>query len=208
MDKFWNITIDFLTKINQFIPLVAVLWAGIGVLGIVLILGITGCVLRKRLVPQWLIWSYFICATIIIFAQANNDIFNVVAYMEVPCLVVLLAYLLRLVFYRRPRYTYVERTVYAREIDKTPVVKNVAEKVETPAVEKATLEEVKEEIEAVKSNDNEVVAEAAEATEETEKDETVEESKAVEEVADETQESETVTEKEVVSSEEPAVSLI
>ena len=164
MDKFWNISVDFLAKVNNFIPLDAVLWAGVGVIGIALILAITGCALRKRLVPQWLIWSYFIFATIIIFAQANNDIFTVMANLEIPCLVVLVCYLLRLVFYRRPRYTYVERAVYSREIDKTPVVKNVAENTATShEVEKPTLEEVKTEI-----KENEVVAteEVAEVAEE------------------------------------------
>ena len=151
MDKIWNMTIDFFAKVNNWIPLVTVLWAGIGLIAVTLALAITGYALRKRLVQQWLIWTYFIFATVLIFAQADGDIFTVVAHMEVPCLVVLLCYLLRLVFYRRPRYTYVERAVYAREIDKTPVVKEVkvknekkddAREVETTVVEEVTVQEV------------------------------------------------------------------
>ena len=154
MEKFWDMTIDFLAKVNTWIPLVTVLWAGLGIIGVVLILAITGYALRKRLVQQWIIWTYFIFATIIIFAQADGDIFTVVAHMEVPCLVVLLCYFLRLVFYRRPRYTYVERAVYAREIDKTPIVKEVkvkdekaentdsAREVETTVVEEVKVDEV------------------------------------------------------------------
>ena len=122
MDKIWDISLEYLTKINLWIPLVAVLWAGIGLVAVTLILAITGCALRKRLVPQWLIWTYFIASTIVIFAQSGNNIFTVVANMEIPCLVVLLCYLFRLVFYRRPRYTYVEQAVYARELAKGRVV--------------------------------------------------------------------------------------
>lgn len=118
MDEIWDKTIDFFAKINSWIPLVAVLWAGIGLVGIVLILSITGCIMRKRLVPQWLLWTYFAFATIIIFAQAEGSLFAVVANLEVPLLVVLLCYILRLFFYRRPRYKYVKETVYAREIAK------------------------------------------------------------------------------------------
>lgn len=130
MEKIWDITVEFLAKINAWIPLVAILWAGIGLVGVVLILAITGAFLRKRLVPQWLIWLYFTFSAIVIFAQANNDIFTVVANMEIPCLVVLLCYVLRLLFTRRPRYTYVEKTVLSREISgkkqSAPVVKDVA----------------------------------------------------------------------------------
>ena len=138
MEKIWNITIEFLAKINMLIPLVSILWAGIGLIGIVLILSIAGCAVRKRLVPQWLIWGYFIFAAIVIFAQANNDIFKVVAYIEVPFLVVLVCYFLRMLFYRRPRYTYVERTVAVREIakkeDKEVAPANVSAINEMPAV--------------------------------------------------------------------------
>lgn len=133
MDKIWDITTEFLAKINVWIPLVTILWAGIGLVGIVLILAVTGCFLRKRLVPQWLIWTYFTFSAIIIFAQANNDIFTVVANLEIPCLVVLLCYLLRLLFYRRPRYTYLEQTVYARKIVKGKLEK--PEEVVTESVE-------------------------------------------------------------------------
>lgn len=142
MDKFWDMTIDFLAKINTWIPLVTVLWAGLGLIGVVLILAIAGCAVRKRLVPQYLIWIYFIFATLIIFAQADGNIFTVVENMEVPCLVVLICYLLRLLFYRRPRYTYVKRAVYAREIDKTPVVKEVKEEKEEKEQKEDTAREV------------------------------------------------------------------
>ena len=139
MDKIWDTTIDFLAKINSWIPLVAVLWAGIGLVGIVLILAITGCIMRKRLVPQWLIWTYFAFAAIIIFAQAEGSLFTVVKNLELPLLVVLLCYILRLLFYRRPRYTYVKEAVYARAVAKGRVVtvKDDADEaeVETEAVE-------------------------------------------------------------------------
>lgn len=109
---------DFLGKINAWIPLVAVLFAGAGLVAVVLILAVTGCALRKRLVPQWLIWTYFIFSTMVIFAHDGSDLATVVADMEIPCLVVLLCYLFRTLFYRRPRYTYVEHTVYARAVAK------------------------------------------------------------------------------------------
>ena len=183
MDKFWDMTIDFLAKINTWIPLATVLWAGLGLIGVVLILAIAGCALRKRLVPQCLIWIYFIFATLIIFAQADGDIFTVVENMEVPCLVVLICYLLRLVFYRRPRYTYVERAVYAREIDKTPVAKEVKEEkeqkedtareVETTVVEEIKINEViTDENQAEVEEDKEADQEKNQAAEEKTKVET------------------------------------
>ena len=223
MEKIWNITIEFLAKINMLIPLVSILWAGIGLVGIVLILSITGCALRKRLVPQWLMWGYFIFAAIVIFAQANNDIFKVVAYIEVPFLVVLVCYFLRMLFYRRPRYTYVERTVAVREIAKNdakeiPAVNNTVV-IETPAAtlveeddainidetiveakaeEENKAEEVTAEVEAV----NEEVAEEEEVTpvmENTVIEPVVEEVSAVEEV----NEIEPVVEENEVQVEEP-----
>ena len=170
MDKFWNMTIDFLAEINTKIPLAMVLWVGLGLIGIVLIWAITGCALRKRLVPQWLIWIYFVFATLIIFAQADGDIFTVVAHMEVPCLVVLICYLLRLVFYRRPRYTYTERTVCVRAIDKTPSAKKVKEnnedvvrEVETTVVEEVKVDEVQtNEVQDVNEDENQDSDEGAE----------------------------------------------
>lgn len=183
MDKFWDMTIDFLAKINTWIPLATVLWAGLGLIGVVLILAIAGCALRKRLVPQCLIWIYFIFATLIIFAQADGNIFTVVENMEVPCLVVLICYLLRLVFYRRPRYTYVERAVYAREIDKTPVAKEIKEEkeqkedtareVETTVVEEIKINEViTDENQAEVKEDKEADQEKNQAAEEKTKVET------------------------------------
>lgn len=127
MDKFWNMTVNFLSKVNTMIPLDAVLWAGVGLIGIVLILAITGCVLRKRLVPNWLIWTYFIFASMVIFAQSGNNMSTVVANLEIPFLAVLISYVLRLAFYRRPRYTYTTRSVTVREIDRTRPVKEVVE---------------------------------------------------------------------------------
>ncbi len=124
MDKVWDLTIEYLAKVNNWIPLVAVLFAGLGLIGVVLILAITGCALRKRLVPNWLIWTYFTFATIIIFAHTGNNLAAVVEAMEVPVLVVLVCYILRTLFYRRPRYTYVREEVYARELAKGRVVKN------------------------------------------------------------------------------------
>ncbi len=124
MDKIWDLTIEYLAKVNNWIPLVAVLFAGLGLIGVVLILAITGCALRKRLVPNWLIWTYFAFATIIIFAHTGNNLAAVVEAMEVPVLVVLVCYILRTLFYRRPRYTYVREEVYARELAKGRVVKN------------------------------------------------------------------------------------
>ncbi len=170
MDKIWDITIDFLGKINTWIPLIAVLWAGIGLIGVVLILAVTGCALRKRLVPNWLIWTYFIFATIVIFAQAENDIFTVVKHIEVPFFVVLLCYVLRSLFYRRPRYTYSERMVCVREIDKTRPVKTetvvesetIVGKVEEPVLaetENDDANEVKFELEAEANKENQTAVE-------------------------------------------------
>ena len=124
MDNIWDLTIEYLAKVNNWIPLVAVLFAGLGLIGVVLILAITGCALRKRLVPNWLIWTYFTFATVIIFAHTGNNLAAVVEAMEVPVLVVLVCYILRTLFYRRPRYTYVREEVYARELAKGRVVKN------------------------------------------------------------------------------------
>ncbi len=123
MEKYWNITIEYLAKVNHWIPLVAVLFAGIGLIGLVLILAITGCAMRKRLVPNWLIWTYFTFATIVIFAHKGNNIAAIVEAIEVPVLVVLACYILRTLFYRRPRYTYVRQEVYARELAKGRVVR-------------------------------------------------------------------------------------
>lgn len=177
MDKIWNITIEFLAKINMLIPLVSILWAGIGLVGIVLILAITGCALRKRLVPQWLIWGYFIFASIIIFAQADNDIFKVVAYIEVPFLVVLLCYFLRMLFYRRPRYTYMERTVQVREIDKNRAAnKKVEEVVVANEVQSSVLSEDEDDEDNSELNIDETIVENKEEAVET----VIEEKKDVE----------------------------
>lgn len=214
MDKIWNITIDFLAKVNTFIPLVAVLWAGLGLIGIVLILAITGCVLRKRLVPNWLMWTYFIFASIIIFAQANNDIFTVVENIEIPFLVVLVCYVLRSVFYRRPRYTFSTRSITVREIDKSRPVKNAVVE-ENPSsaleVEKVDLEPAKENEDLILQTE-EVAEEKVEDTldeveAEAEKEESSESEEVAAEVATEEKEAveETVTEaakEEVVESEE------
>jgi len=201
MDKFWNMTVDFLAKINTWIPLVTVLWAGIGLIGVVLILAITGYVLRKRLVQQWLIWTYFIFATIIIFAQADGDIFTVVAHMEVPSLVVLLCYFLRLVFYRRPRYTYLERTVCVREIDNTPVAKavNVVEKNEDSAreVENTVIEEVKVSETNAEIKD-EVIADNVEIEKNTKEDTQTTEEETEEKVIEEKEEKTSTVEMPVV----------
>ena len=205
MDKFWNITIDFLAKVNTFIPLVAVLWAGIGLIGVVLILAITGCVLRKRLVPNWLMWTYFIFASIIIFAQANNDIFTVVENIEIPFLVVLVCYVLRSVFYRRPRYTFSTRSITVREIDKSRPVKNAVVE-ENPSsaleVEKVDLEPAKENEDLI-SQTEEVAEEKVEDTldeveAETEKEESSESEEVATEVATEGKETATEAAKEEV----------
>lgn len=184
MEKIWDITIDFLGKINTWIPLVAVLWAGIGLVGVVLILAVTGCVLRKRLVPNWLIWTYFIFATIVIFAQAENDIFTVVKHIEVPFLVVLLCYVLRSLFYRRPRYTYSERMVCVREIDKTRPVKT-----ETVVESETSVRKIEEPVLAETENDD-----ANEVKFELEAEANKENQTAVEEVKDEVKVDEAVAE--------------
>ncbi|MBO5229433.1 MAG: hypothetical protein J6B20_01390 [Clostridia bacterium] len=205
MDKIWDITIDFLGKINTWIPLVAVLWAGIGLIGVVLILAITGCALRKRLVPNWLIWTYFIFASIIIFAQADNDIFTVVKHMEVPFLVVLLCYVLRSLFYRRPRYTYSERMVCVREIDKTRPVKTetvvesetIVRKMEEPVLAETesnddVANEVKFELETEANEENQTAVE--EVKEEVKVDEAVAEADNAETKTTESVVAETTTE--------------
>lgn len=141
MSTSWNVTIDFLAKINTWIPLAAVLLAGMGLVAIVLILAICGCIIRKRLVPNWLIWTYFTFATIIIFAHTGNDLAAIIADMEIPVLVVLICYILRTLFYRRPRYTYVRKEVYAREVAKGRAVKMV--KTATEVTENDDAREVK-----------------------------------------------------------------
>ena len=118
MNQCWDKAIEYLTKLNLWIPLSAVLLAGAVLVAIVLILAICGCALRKRLVPNWLIWTYFTFATIIVFAHTGNDLAALVANLEIPVLVVLLCYVLGILIRRRPRYTYVEKSVYARELAK------------------------------------------------------------------------------------------
>ncbi len=118
MNQCWDKAIEYLTKLNLWIPLSAVLLAGAVLVAIVLILAICGCALRKRLVPNWLIWTYFTFATIIIFAHTGNDLAALVTNLEIPVLVVLLCYVLRVLFSRRPRYTYVEKEVYERLLAK------------------------------------------------------------------------------------------
>lgn len=176
MEKIWDITVEYLAKINQWIPLVSILWAGIGLIGVVLILAITGAFMRKRLVPQWLIWTYFTFSTIIIFAHAGNDIFTVVADWEIPCLVVLVCYILRLLICRRPRYTYVEKTVLSREVKGKKQSNPIVNEIET--AEKQISDE----------KENVVVAEAniePEMVEEKTTENAVEDVKAVEEDKDE-----------------------
>lgn len=109
---------ELLGKINAYIPLDAVFWAGVGLVGVVLILAITGCIMRKRLVPHWLIWLYFTFAAIVVWAQDGVTLVNILAYLEYPILVVLVCYLLRLLFYRSPRYTFVKAEVYERYVAK------------------------------------------------------------------------------------------
>ena len=190
MDKFWNMTVNFLSKVNAMIPLDAVLWAGVGLIGIVMILAITGCVLRKRLVPNWLIWTYFIFASMVIFAQSGNNMSTVVANLEIPFLAVLISYVLRSAFYRRPRYTYTTRSVTVREIDRTRPVKEVVE-VKSDAVVEAV-----NSVTATEDDSLEVSTEIVEEQkDENEVDETVNnEAKAEDEVEAETN-AETETDK-------------
>ena len=118
MDKIWDITIEYLAKVNQWIPLVVVLLAGLGIVCLTLFLAIVGCAVRKRLVPHWLIWTYFTFALIVIVAHIGNNLAGIVEAMEIPVIVVLLCYIITIFFYRRPRYVYVEKEVYARELAK------------------------------------------------------------------------------------------
>ncbi len=118
MNLCWDKTLDFLSGLNAWIPLAAVLIAGIGLVAIVLVLALCGCAVRKCLIPHWLIWTYFAFAVIIIFAHTGNNLAAIVADIEIPFLIVLVCYILRALFRRRPRYTYVEKTVYARELAK------------------------------------------------------------------------------------------
>ncbi|MBO4823149.1 MAG: hypothetical protein J5580_01095 [Clostridia bacterium] len=118
MDQLWDKTIRLLAKLNTWIPLSAVLIAGLGLLSVVLILAICGCVLRKRLVPHWLIWTYFTFAIIIIMAHTGNNLAAIVEAVEIPVLIILCCYILLLLFRRRPRYVYVEKNVYERQLAK------------------------------------------------------------------------------------------
>ena len=126
MNQCWDKSLDFLSKLNAWIPLSAVLIAGAGLVALVLILALCGCAVRKCLIPHWLIWTYFAFAVIIIFAHTGNNLAAIVSAIEIPFLIVLVCYILRALFRRRPRYTYVEKTVYARELAKGRVycVKN------------------------------------------------------------------------------------
>lgn len=142
MNNIWDKTIELLGRLNAWIPLSAVLLAGLGLVAVVLILAICGCVLRKRLVPHWLIWTYFTFAVIIIFAHTGNDLAAVVAALEIPVLIVLICYVLYLLFRRRPRYTYVETNVYARQLAKGQVYR-VAADGETIVEEKPAKKEKK-----------------------------------------------------------------
>ena len=158
MDKVWERMIGLLAKVNSYIPLSAVLLAGFGLIGVVLVLAICGCVLRKRLVPHWLIWTYFTFATIIIFAHTGNNLAAVVEAMEIPVLVILVCYLLNLIFRRRPRYTYVEKEVYARQLAKGQVYQlNAYGAVIVPEPKAKKVE--KEKVKPAKKNDREVVDE-------------------------------------------------
>lgn len=140
---------DFLQMVNQFIPLDAVWIAGVALVGVVLVLSVLGCILRHQLVPHWLIWLYFTFAVIIVWAQDAVTLDNVLAYMEFPILVVLVCYILRCLFRRKPRYVYVPAAVYERRIapklardksetdNKTVKEKKVTKMVKTTVTEKA-----------------------------------------------------------------------
>ncbi len=134
MNQAWDKTVEFLAKLNTNIPLSAVLLAGLGLLVVVLILAICGCVLRKRLVPNWLIWTYFTFATIIICAHTGNDMAALIQAIEIPVLIVLACYVLLFLFRRRARYTYVEKSVYERQLAKGNVYR-VAKDGETLMIE-------------------------------------------------------------------------
>ena len=129
---------ELLGKINAYIPLDAVFWAGVGLVGVVLILAITGCIMRKRLVPHWLIWLYFTFAVIVAWAQDGVGLVNIMAYLEYPILVVLVCYILRLLFYRSPRYTFVKAEVYERYVAKHGAAA-AQKKVKTTTVETKTV---------------------------------------------------------------------
>ena len=118
MNNAWDKSIEGLAKLNAWIPLSTILVAGAGLIAVCLILGICGCILRKRLIPHWLIWTYFTFAVIIIFAHAGNNLAAIVEAIEIPVLVVLICYILMLIFRRCPRYVYVERAVYERQLAK------------------------------------------------------------------------------------------
>ncbi len=118
MNDAWDKSIEGLAKLNAWIPLSTILIAGAGLSAVCLILGICGCIIRKRLIPHWLIWTYFTFAVIIIFAHAGNNLAAVVEAIEIPVLVVLICYILMLIFRRCPRYVYVERVVYERQLAK------------------------------------------------------------------------------------------
>lgn len=172
MDQAWDKTIEFLWKLNSWIPLSAVLIAGIGLLSIVLILAVCGCVLRKRLVPHWLIWTYFTFATIIIMAHTGNNLAAIVEAIEIPVLVVLFSYILLLLFRRRPRYVYVEKTVYERQLAKGrvyrvdtdgQVIKNENKRQQKRQSKEQVVSEIENEaVQSAEKVDAEVIDETAE----------------------------------------------
>lgn len=135
---------DFLQMVNQFIPLDAVWIAGVALAGVVLVLAVLGCILRHQLVPHWLIWLYFTFAVIIVWAQDAVTLDNVLAYMEFPILVVLVCYILRCLFRRKPRYVYVPAHVYERRIaPKLAKVSDTEETDDTTVKEKKVTKTVK-----------------------------------------------------------------
>ncbi|MCQ2381761.1 MAG: hypothetical protein MJ054_00470 [Clostridia bacterium] len=173
MDKTWDQTLALLSKINNWIPLSMVLFAGFCLLGVVLILAICSCATRKCLVPNWLIWMYFTFATIVIFAHVGNDIVAVVEAIEIPVLVVLLCYVLRVLFCRRSRCCASEKKVTEKQIESN--LKNLDK--ETKSREIETIKENATELSFTQAVEEQAVQEAlrkAEEEKEEAKSETVE----------------------------------
>ena len=138
----WEKMLDLFAKVNEYIPLDALFWAGVAVVGVVFILAVLGCILRKRWNLMWLPWLYFTFATLVIFATPDIFLNGVVINLEYPVLVVLVCYVLLLLFRRCPRYTYVKQEVYVREVAKQQKEDKVRQaKQEKIVTEKAAKEE-------------------------------------------------------------------
>ncbi len=94
----WNNVIKFFEDIAGKVNLDYVFWAGIGVMGLVAILTLVGCFVKKRLVPMGIVWAYLLGAAFCILPNNAVTNLNVMLYMTFPILTVLACYLIVISF--------------------------------------------------------------------------------------------------------------